>query len=78
MKEKILFSVSVILSLIVVLIGWMWAYFANLFLGIPAALLSFFLWRMTRDAIPAPWNNLPKWLLIAGAFAALAGLMLIL
>ena len=78
MKNKILFTLSVLLALIAAMISWIWAYFANLVIGIPAALLSFFLWRIAKDSIPQPWSKIPIWLLMASAIFALVGLALIL
>lgn len=47
-KAKIIYIISLVLAIWFLLFGWVWTYYANLFIAYPFGIIAFFLWLFAK------------------------------
>lgn len=78
-NAKLYYLFSIICGTWFLVTSWVWAYFANLIISYPVALLGLFLWSRGKKLNPGSRaNKIALWLLIAGFVISIIALIILL
>lgn len=77
-NAKLYYLFAIICGTWFLVTGWVWAYFANLYISYPVALIGLFLWSRGRKLNPGSRANpIALWLHIAGLIISVISLLIL-
>ena len=78
-NAKLYYLFAIICGTWFVVTGWVWAYFANLYISYPVALIGIFLWSRGKKLNPGSRaNQIALWLHIAGFTISIISLAILI